>query len=90
MSVEKNIKEAVRWIETADEDIESAAILKKNGKFAHSCFHAQQSGEKAIKAVYYYLDADPWGHSIKRLIEDLRQIDLNCSSERIPRSLLRG
>ena len=77
MSVEKNIREAVRWIETAGDDIDPAVILRKSGKFAHSCFHAQQSGEKAIKAVYYYVDADPWGHSIKRLIEDLKQVDLN-------------
>ena len=75
MSIEKNIREAKRWLTTADDDIDSAVILKENGKFAHSCFHAQQAGEKALKAVWFFADADPWGHSIKKLIEDLTSVD---------------
>jgi len=59
MSTEKNIREAKRWLTTADDDIDSAVILKENGKFAHSCFHAQQAGEKALKAVWFFADADP-------------------------------
>ena len=75
MSTEKNIREAKRWLTTAEDDNDSAVILKENGKFAHSCFHAQQAGEKALKAVWYFSDADPWGHSIKKLIEDLNYVD---------------
>jgi len=73
MSTEKNRIEANRWLHTADDDLDSAIILKENSKFAHSCFHAQQAAEKALKAVWYHSDADPWGHSIKRLIDDLRK-----------------
>jgi len=76
MSTEKNMREAIRWLTTADDDLDSAVILKKNGKYAHSCFHAQQAGEKALKAVWFFADADPWGHSIKKLIEDLNSVDL--------------
>ena len=75
MSTEKNIREAIRWLTTAEDDNDSAVILKENGKFAHSCFHAQQAGEKALKALWYFADADPWGHSIKKLIEDLNSVD---------------
>jgi HEPN domain-containing protein len=75
MSTDKNIEEARRWLATAEDDLDSARILKKEGKFAHSCFHAQQAGEKAIKAVWYFADADPWGHSIKKLIEDLQEVN---------------
>ena len=75
MSTEKNRKEAERWLSTADDDLDTASILKKNKKYAHACFHAQQAGEKAIKAVWYFLDADPWGHSIKKLIVDLARND---------------
>jgi HEPN domain-containing protein len=46
MSTEKNIREAKRWLTTAEDDNDSAVILKKNGKFAHSCFHAQQAEKK--------------------------------------------
>lgn len=60
---------------TADDDLDTAIILKENRKFAHSCFHAQQAAEKALKAVWHQSDADPWGHSIKRLIDDLESVD---------------
>ena len=76
MSTEKNRIEANRWLHTADDDLDSAIILKENRKFSHSCFHAQQAAEKALKAVWYHSDADPWGHSIKRLIDDLESVDL--------------
>ena len=42
MSAEKLIKEAKRWIINAADDLDTAKILKKNTKYAHSCFHAQQ------------------------------------------------
>ena len=76
MSVEKNLREAERWYKTAQGDLASAVILLKNIRYAHSCFHAQQSGEKAMKAVWYLLDADPWGHSITKLIQGLEQVDI--------------
>ena len=75
MSTEKNTREASRWLTTADSDLDTATILRQSGKFAHSCFHAQQAGEKAIKALWIFADADPWGHSIKKRIEDLEHVD---------------
>ena len=81
MSLEKNRQEAERWLKTAEGDLETASILLENSKFAHSCFHSQQAGEKAIKAVWYLLDADPWGHSIQKLIQDLKQVDLNTKEQ---------
>jgi len=76
MSREYNLQEAKRWIRTAEDDLDTAVILNEKKKFAHSCFHAQQAGEKAIKALWYLADADPWGHSIKKLIEDLQSVNL--------------
>jgi HEPN domain-containing protein len=78
MSLEKNRLEAERWLKTAEGDLETAVVLFKNIKFAHSCFHSHQAGEKALKAVWYLLEADPWGHSIKKLIQDLEHVDLSA------------
>jgi len=75
MSDEKNRKEAGRWLAAANDDLESARILKKNGQYAHACFHAQQAAEKSLKAVWIHEDADPWGHSIKKLIDDLESVN---------------
>jgi len=77
MSTEKNVYEALRWLRTGEDDLDAAIVLRKNKKFPHACFHAQQAGEKALKAVWYYADADPWGHSIRKLIEDLENVDLS-------------
>jgi len=56
-------------------DLATAKILLSNRRFAHSCFHAQQAGEKCIKALWYLADSDPWGHSIRRLIEEIPEVD---------------
>jgi HEPN domain-containing protein len=71
MSREKQIKEARRWLDQAEDDLSSAEILSRNNKYAIACFLCQQSAEKGIKALYYFIDADPWGHSIIRLIEEI-------------------
>lgn len=68
MSVSKNRHEAERWLLTAEEDLHAAETLLNAGLFAHACFYAQQTGEKAIKALWYLVDADPWGHSVQRLV----------------------
>jgi HEPN domain-containing protein len=81
MSLEKNRREAERWLKTAEGDLETATVLRQNKKFAHSCFHSQQAGEKAVKAVWYLLDADPWGHSVRRLIQGLEQVDPDTKSK---------
>jgi len=75
MSVEKNREEALRWLQTARQDLETARILLDNKRYAHCCFHAHQSGEKSLKAVWYYKDGDPWGHSIHKLIQELKEFD---------------
>ena len=76
MSIEKNVSEALRWLKTGEDDLDAAVVLRENGKFPQACFYAQQAAEKALKAIWYYRDADPWGHSIRKLIEDLGNVDL--------------
>lgn len=71
MSGERNKHEAERWLNTAKEDIEAASILFNNERFSHACFLSQQAAEKAIKAVWFLADEEPWGHSILRLTEGL-------------------
>jgi len=69
MSDEKIIAEARRWLETARGDLESSRVLKGSGRWAHACFHAQQAAEKALKALWYRLELDPWGHSVRQLVD---------------------
>ncbi len=75
MGTEKAHDEAIRWLGTARSDLSTADILTENERYAHACFHAQQAAVKAVKAVWYSVDADPWGHSVQKLIQDLKQVD---------------
>ena len=68
MSLSKSQHEADRWWLTAKEDLEAAKIMSAAGKFSHACFLAQQSAEKALKALWFASDHDPWGHSIQKLV----------------------
>ena len=70
MSRSKNRREAERWLQTAEEDLRAAEVLMQGGSFAQACFYSQQSGEKAVKALWHLIDADPWGHSVQKLIMD--------------------
>lgn len=71
MSDEKNAGEARRWLLTARGDLETARVLTSGRRWAHACFHAHQAAEKALKALGYRLDRDPWGHSVRRLLDDM-------------------
>ena len=71
MSSQKINDEATRWFSTAEEDIAVAKLLRDNKKYSHACFTSQQAAEKAVKALYFSNDLDPWGHSIKKLISTL-------------------
>jgi len=58
-----------RWLRYAEEDLRSAEILLKQGGVPRiSCFHAQQAAEKAIKAIFVFLQVDfPFTHDLNRL-----------------------
>jgi HEPN domain-containing protein len=73
MSQSKSKHEAERWWLTAQEDLEVAKTLHEAGKFSHACFLSQQNSEKAMKALWLAIDADPWGHSIQKLVMQFPQ-----------------
>ncbi|GAB4109588.1 MAG: HEPN domain-containing protein [Acidobacteriota bacterium] len=68
MSLAGNRYEAEPWLSTAEEDLAAVRVLIESRAFAQACFYAQQSAEKAVKALWYAVDADPWGHSVQRLV----------------------
>lgn len=70
MSRDKELYEAQRWLETGNEDLGAARALLEKDKFSHACFFAQQAGEKALKALWFFIGEDPWGHSIQKLISE--------------------
>ncbi len=71
MSLEQLRHEADRWLRQARDDLEAAQVLAEANRYAQACFWSQQAAEKALKALWFRLDLDPWGHSVTRLVREL-------------------
>lgn len=85
----KNKLEALRWIEQAEKDLESARWNVKGKFYAQACFLCQQSGEKILKAFLYGQgERLVLGHSLLELIERCISYDKNFESLREPSRLL--
>ena len=59
------------WMDEAEGDLEHAKSDMERGYYNWACFSAQQSAEKAVKAVFQKLNAEAWGHSVADLLEEL-------------------
>ncbi len=71
MSISSARHESERWLKTAEQDHAAAVSLKVAGHHAQACFLAQQAAEKAVKALWFAQDTDPWGHSVQKLLSEL-------------------
>ena len=69
------------WLEQAEGDLEHAKNDLKSGFYDWACFSAQQSAEKAVKAVFQKLGAESWGHSVYDLLTSLREKLLDYALE---------
>lgn len=69
----KNSKgDAQRWLRQAENDLEAARILLREGFFSQVCFAAHQVAEKVLKALAYYRgDRHVVGHSLLELLQGL-------------------
>lgn len=64
--------EARRWLLQAENDLAFAQLAVREQFFAQACFVAQQTGEKALKAIAYGLgDRLVLGHSLVDLVQRL-------------------
>jgi len=62
------------WWNQAERDLAHARNALKDADYEWSAFAAQQSAEKAAKALIYSLGGDPWGHSIAALLDAVPRI----------------
>jgi HEPN domain-containing protein len=59
------------WMAQAERDLDVASRLRDSGSHEWACFAAQQAAEKAVKAVLMSRLEEPWGHSVRDLLEML-------------------
>jgi HEPN domain-containing protein len=64
--------EAQRWLRQAENDLAFGELALREGFYAQACFVAQQTSEKALKAVAYaHGERLVLGHSIVELVQRL-------------------
>jgi len=57
-----------QWLRKSADDLYSAELLQAGGQLANSCYHAQQAGEKALKAYLTQFDQEvPYTHNLELL-----------------------
>ncbi|MGO9567754.1 MAG: HEPN domain-containing protein [Desulfomonilaceae bacterium] len=59
------------WLAQSVRDLEQARSSKLEGRHEWACFAAQQSAEKAVKALHLSLGQEAWGHVVARLLMEL-------------------
>jgi len=72
------------WLTQAAHDLRHAEHALEDGDYDWACFAAHQAAEKAVKAVFLAMGGEGWGHSITRLLHDLKQ------QAQVPEALLRA
>ena len=59
------------WLAQAERDLDHARAARRDGRHEWACFAAQQSAEKALKALHLSLKQEAWGHVVARLLVQL-------------------
>lgn len=68
------------WFEEANNDFEMGEILFNSRKFNGAVFHFIQAAEKAIKAILYLFNFQPWGHSLINLLMECEKVGVLIST----------
>ena len=71
MSQKRARQRAGLWLRQANDDLRAARILQSAAQAAQACFLAQQTGEKALKALLAAEDRDLRSHSLGALLREL-------------------
>lgn len=59
------------WLHQAERDLEQAEDSRSAGRHEWACFAAQQTAEKAVKALHLRRGQEAWGHVVARLLREL-------------------
>ncbi|MBC7251695.1 MAG: HEPN domain-containing protein [Anaerolineae bacterium] len=69
-------REGQRWWRQAERDLDDARYAFAGERYNLTCFLAQQSAEKALKAYLYSQGMEMvWGHSVRELAEMAAEFD---------------
>jgi len=69
-----------RWLNEAENTFKSAIVDKENGFYNWCCFKCHQAAEFALKGQLYGLGLTPFGHSLTKMINDLKNQKIEITS----------
>ncbi len=74
------------WLRKADSDLTNASLcIEQEQALDTACFHAQQAGEKCLKAYLTAYEIDfPFSHNLEKLIDLCAQRDPALASLKAP------
>ena len=76
------------WLDQAERDLKRAQLDVEHGFYEWACFTAQQSAEKAIKALGMRFGVDLWGHSLTAMLRVLEEnLEIPNNIERLAKLL---
>lgn len=75
------MQRAYDWLSQAQEDLAAAQTSHEGNRYEWSCFQAQQSGEKALKALLLARNMAVREHSLLHLCKELERLDLKPPGE---------
>lgn len=70
----KAVNRSNDWLNQAKRDLEKVKHDMEHAYYEWACFSAQQSAEKAAKALYLSLNKHVRGHSILKMLEGLEDL----------------
>jgi HEPN domain-containing protein len=59
------------WLAQAEKDLDQAKSSQAEERHEWACFAAQQSAEKAVKALHLFHGQEAWGHVVAKLLKEL-------------------
>ena len=68
------MRRAQDWLRQAELDLAAARDSQRSGHHEWACFAAQQSAEKAVKALHESVGTEAWGHSVVELLRGIKDV----------------
>jgi len=71
-----NEEKYLKWLEHASEDLTTAEVMLKNGRYSYVAFMCQQAIEKLAKGLFVYTFGKeaPFTHNINTIVKDIEPI----------------
>ena len=71
-----NIEKYEKWLEMAEDDLDTATVMFNSKKYMYVSFMCQQAIEKLSKGIYVYIfDKEaPFTHNINIILKDIEKV----------------